>query len=132
MHRFLLLAVLMASMAAVAPRALGGMPWCPWGCCGASAQHSATLTQVSQTSDHKPSMLARMSSGTKRLVSSTKSIFSPKKPAAKKPRAGTAGGTYSLRQKEQEPSFFRKLFSSEPPPPPKTVKEWMSLEQVHP
>jgi hypothetical protein len=120
-----------AIVGAGATRASGGMPWCPWGCCASGTKSAAALTNVSQTRDNTPSVFAKMTSSTRRLVSGTKNMFVSKQPAAKKKRTGTTA-TYSTQPKDEEPGFFRKLFTTEPPPPPKTVKEWMSLEQVHP
>jgi hypothetical protein len=36
------------------------------------------------------------------------------------------------RSKDEPPGFFQSLVTPEPPAPPKTIKEWMSLQQIHP
>lgn len=105
--------------------------WCPWGCCAKSAAPAASVTPVSQTTTKQPSMFAKMSSGTRRLVSGTMGVFTPKKAPAKKKVGGTTA-VHSTKAKAEEPGFFYKMFHPEPPPPPKTIKEWMSLQKVHP
>ena len=89
------------------------------------------MTQVANTkgANNTPTVFAKMSSGTKRFVNSTKSIFSPKKSSSKSSHSAT--GLVS-RHKPPEPGFFHKLFHPEPPPPPRTIDEWMSLKQIHP
>lgn len=78
-----------------------------------------------------PPVVGRMTDGTKRLLSSPTSLFKKTKPKQVK----TSGATKITKAKRTEPEkqgFFKSLFNPEPPPPPKTIKEWMSLEQIHP
>jgi len=77
-----------------------------------------------------PSVLTKMSNTTKRAVNNTKNALTPKKTVAK-----NTGATKTYKPKavkEEKPGFFKSLFNPEPPPPPKTIKEWMSLKQIHP
>jgi hypothetical protein len=77
-----------------------------------------------------PQVVTKMGSGTKRLVSNTTSMLTPKKTTTRK--SGTTGMERAKKPQEEKPGFFQSLFHPEPPPPPKTIKEWMSLKQIHP
>lgn len=127
--RIAAVALLLGCLAASAQEArAGGFAPLDWLCCGRHDSKTMQPTNVSQTSASTP-MLARMKGGTARFLTSTKNLFVANKPA--KTRGVTA--TYpASRPQPAKPGFFRRWFSSDPAPAPKTVKEWMSLEQIHP
>lgn len=77
-----------------------------------------------------PPVVSKMSDGTKRLLSSPTKMFKPKPKPIKK--SGTTNIIKAKRPEAEKQGFFKSMFSPEPPPPPKTIKEWMSLKQVHP
>lgn len=81
-------------------------------------------------SSKMPAMVTKMTGGTKRLVTNTANKLSPKKTTTRK--SGTTGLVRAKDPREEKPGFFQSLFHPEPPPPPKTIKEWMSLKQIHP
>jgi len=92
----------------------------PFSWLGFGQGHSVKTTNVSQSS-HRPTVVAKMVSGTKRLVNNTKNLITPKPTPVKR-----HGATVTHRVKRPEPpkqSFFQKWFSSESPSPPKTVGE---------
>jgi hypothetical protein len=102
----------------------------PFSWFGFGKQPAATKTTNVSQSSHTPAVFARMAGGTRRMVTNTKNLFTPKKQPVKR-----QGATTSHSAKKPEPpkqSFFKQLFHPEPPPPPKTVGEWMTLDQVHP
>jgi hypothetical protein len=102
---------------------------CPWGSCGASGGEASVVPVANQTAYKSPTVIAKMGYGTKKLMTNTKNLLTFNK-SADNQNTMTAG--YSTRTKHKEPGFFYKLFHPEPPAPPQTVKEWMSLEQIHP
>jgi hypothetical protein len=109
--------------------ALAAWPcWCPFGSCGASGGGASVVPVANQTTYKSPTVIAKMGYGTKKLMTNTKNLLTFNKSGNQ--NTMTAG--YSTRTKHKEPGFFYKLFHPEPPPPPQTVKEWMSLEQIHP
>ncbi len=84
----------------------------------------------SASSTKAPNVFTKMTSGTKRFFTNTKSLVTPKKPP-KKTRGVTA---IHRAEKTEQPKqgFFSQLFHPQSTEPPRTVKEWMSLDQVHP
>jgi hypothetical protein len=96
-----------------------------------SASKAAKTKKVSSNSS-TPSVVTNLSNGTKHFVTSTKNILTPKKqPSVRK--SGTTGMQVAKDSKPADkPGFFKSMFHPEPPPPPKTIKEWMSLKQIHP
>ena|SRR5262245_13482313 len=84
----------------------------------------------SRAAEATPTVLTKMTDGTKRFVSSTTNMFAPKKHVTRK--SGTTAIHRAKVPERPKQGFFQQLFKPEPPPPPKTVKEWMSLKQVHP
>ncbi len=114
--------------AQAASEASSGGSWLPF---GNSASKPAKTRKVSSKSS-SPSAVTNLSNGTKNLVTSTKNILTPKKqPSVRK--SGTAGLQVAKGAKSADkPGFFKSMFHPEPPPPPKTIKEWMSLKQIHP
>ena len=125
--RFLLALVVLGSMPGIA---LAAWPcWCPFGSCGASGGEASVVPVANHTAYKSPNVMAKMGNGTKKLVTNTKNLLTFNKSGTNQ-NTMTAG--YSTRTKHKEPGFFYKLFHPEPPPPPQTVKEWMSLEQIHP
>jgi hypothetical protein len=84
---------------------------------------------ANKNSKSTPTIFTRMGSGTKRLMTNTKSLLTFQKPATAKSAKKTQTAT---RGAQEKPGFFHRMFYPEPPPPPKTVDEWMSLEQIHP
>jgi hypothetical protein len=102
---------------------------CPFSSDTASATVEVpTHTVASTTQSKSPSVVTKMSAGTRRLANNTKSMLTPKKPATR----GTKVVQSSKKATDEKPGFFKSMFAPEPPPPPKTIKEWMSLKQVHP
>ena len=85
-------------------------------------------TTVAQA--NSPGPLAKMSDSTKRFVSNTTSVFTPKKPPVK--RTGTTKVIKAKRPEPPKQGFFKSLFYPEPPPPPKTINDFMSMKQVLP
>lgn len=77
-----------------------------------------------------PPVVGKMTNGTKRLLTNPTSIFKPKPKQVNK--SGTTKVTKAKRSEPGKQGFFKSMFNPEPPPPPKTIKEWMSLEQIHP
>jgi hypothetical protein len=65
-----------------------------------------------------------------RLVASPISIFKPKTVTTRK--SGLTGVQKAKKTEQPKQGFFKSMFNPEPPPPPKTIKEWMSLKQIHP
>jgi hypothetical protein len=110
--------------------ALAAWPsWSPLGSDNTSGGEVSVVPVANATAYKSPTMIGKMSHGTKKLMTNTKNLLTFKKSAANQ-NTMTAG--YTTRTKHKEPGFFYKLFHPEPPPPPQTVKEWMSLEQIHP
>ncbi|HEY2893064.1 MAG TPA: hypothetical protein VGJ16_02580 [Pirellulales bacterium] len=64
------------------------------------------------------------------LVASPMSIFKPKTVTTRK--SGLTGVQKAKKTEQPKQGFFKSMFNPEPPPPPKTIKEWMSLKQIHP
>jgi hypothetical protein len=77
-----------------------------------------------------PTVVANLTDGTKRLVSSTTGIFKPKTVTIRK--SGLTGTKNPKKSDPPKQGFFQSMLHPEPPPPPKTIKEWMSLKQIHP
>lgn len=92
----------------------------------------AKTTNASGTSKSikTPQVVTKMSDGTKRLVSNTTNIFTPGKTTTRK--SGTTNVEKAKKPPQEKQGFFKSMFNPEPPPPPKTIKEWMSLKQIHP
>jgi hypothetical protein len=70
------------------------------------------------------------STGPLRLLASTTGFFKPKTVTTRK--SGLTGVQKAKRTEQPKQGFFKSMFNPEPPPPPKTIKEWMSLKQIHP
>lgn len=104
---------------------------CPFGCHGCKSDPEATVTQVADrgTGLQSPAVLTKVGSGTKRFMNGTMNLLSFKKPTEKR---AAPQSKYSFRRDNKQPGFFYKLFHPAPPPAPRTIKEWMSLEQIHP
>lgn len=126
--RFLLLVAALNLLSMATAQAAGWPSWCPF---GSDGNHGGTSSPTS-VADHgggSPAVLAKMGTSTKRFVNNTKNLLSFNKSGT---RAATPTVGYSTHAQHKEPGFIYKLFHPEPPLPPQTVKEWMSLEQVHP
>ncbi|HTM54610.1 MAG TPA: hypothetical protein VL175_11310 [Pirellulales bacterium] len=65
-----------------------------------------------------------------RLVANPMNIFKPKTVTTRK--SGLTGVQKAKKTEQPKQGFFKSMFNPEPPPPPKTIKEWMSLKQIHP
>ena len=104
--------------------------WCPWRSSAetVSLNEVPTHTVARKTPAKSTSLATKMSNSTKRLASNTKDMLTPKKSSSRDTKVVQSSKT----SREQKPGFFKSMFSPEPPPPPKTIKEWMSLKQVHP
>jgi hypothetical protein len=115
------------SLQAASDSSSGGS-WLPF---SSSASKPVKTKKVSSTGS-TPSAVTNLSKGTKQIVTSTKNVLTPKKPQSVR-KSGTTGGQIAKNPKPADkPGFFKSMFHPEPPPPPKTIKEWMSLKQVHP
>jgi hypothetical protein len=100
-----------------------------WACPLGTKSQPLTPQNVASTSTSKsPSLATKMSDGTKRLASGTKNLFTAKKPTSR----GMSHAQSSKFSRDEKPGLLKSMFNPEPPPPPKTIKEWMSLKQVHP
>ena len=74
-------------------------------------------------------MLSGVTAGPKKLLASTKKVFTTSK---KKTKASSATGRQAMHHRKadtpkEKPSFFKNWFKSEEPEPPKSVEEWMKL-----
>jgi hypothetical protein len=79
-----------------------------------------------------PSIGTKLTTGPKHIVTGTKNMLTPKKPQTVR-KSGTTGVQIAKSPKSADkPGFFKSMLHPEPPPPPKTIKEWMSLKQIHP
>lgn len=79
----------------------------------------------------KPSAYKRMTSGTKRFLTSTKdTLMFKKSKAAPQPVSGYSG-SYQFRKPKEEKSFFSSWFSEEPEQP-RTPQEWLSQPRPMP
>lgn len=78
-----------------------------------------------------PPVVGKMTSGTKRLLTSPTSLFKKTKPKQVK-TSGVTKVTKAKRNESEREGFFKSIFNPEPPPPPRTIDEFMSLEQIHP
>ena len=95
-------------------------------------QAAATTTSAKGGSAFKkPAVLTKMSSGTKRMVSNTKNLLTPKKPA-KGPKLGVTSTRRAEKPQAPQQSWFGRTFNPQPTPPPRTMGEWMALEQPLP
>jgi hypothetical protein len=77
----------------------------------------------------RPSIFARMSSGTQRFFSSTKQALSFGRD--KKPAAVNRVGTHTTTKKKQKPESSSWLQPAEPEAP-RTMKEWWELKRPDP
>lgn len=114
--------------ARAASDALSAGSWLPF---SGSASKGARTKKVASNSS-SPSVATNLSKRTKHFVTSPKDIFTQKKqPSVRK--SGTTGLQVAKDSKPADkPGLFKSMFHPEPPPPPKTIKEWMSLKQIHP
>jgi hypothetical protein len=94
------------------------------------AQAKTTNAAGTSKSTKTPQVVTKMTDGTKRLVSNTTNVFTPSKTTTRK--SGTTGMEIAKKPPQEKQGFFKSMFNPEPPPPPKTIKEWMSLKQIHP
>lgn len=94
------------------------------------AQAKTTNAAGTSKSIKTPQVVTKMTDGTKRLVSNTTNIFTPGKTTTR--RSGTTNVEKAKKPPQEKQGFFKSMFNPEPPPPPKTIKEWMSLKQIHP
>ena len=92
----------------------------------ASPKKDANATTASKT----PQLLSKMTGGTKRLVSNTTGMFKPKTVTTRK--SGLTGVQKAKKPEQPKQGLIQSMLHPEPPPPPKTIKEWMSLKQIHP
>jgi hypothetical protein len=78
----------------------------------------------------KPAVVTKMTNGTRRLVSNTKNMLMPSKPATVRKSGTTA--IHKKNATENKPGFFKSWFAPQPPQTPRTIKEWMALKQPKP
>lgn len=129
--RSLFLALGLVALSAATAQAAWDSPFTGW--FGSGKDKSVAKTSTAQRTSGKlktPRVVTKMTDGTKRLASNTTGMLTPKKATTRK--SGTTDIKRAKNSKQEKPGFFKSLFSSEPPPPPKTIKEWMSLKQIHP
>jgi len=74
------------------------------------------------------SLVKQVTSAPKRLATSTKKLFTPKK----KPEKKQASVTSVRRSQDREQGFFKRWFNNGPSGPPDTIEEWMALEPIRP
>jgi hypothetical protein len=91
---------------------------------------AGTTKSAKSTSTKKPTMLAKMTSAPKRLITNTKNMLTPKKPPKK--RQGVTAIHKDEKPQPPQQSLWGRIFDPQPTPPPSTVSEWMALEQVRP
>jgi hypothetical protein len=126
--RFLLL------MGSLALFPLGATPlarasWLPF---SSSTPKPSKTTKKTASKPSKPGVVKNLSNGTKSLMTNTKNALTPKKTTTVK-KSGSSGKKASNNPKTPDkPGFLDSMIHPEPPPPPKTIKEWMSLKQIHP
>lgn len=77
-----------------------------------------------------PTLVTKMSNGTKRLVTGTKDLITPDKPPQK--TQGLVAVRKADKPKPPQQSLLGRIFNPKPTPPPSTVSEWMALDQVKP
>jgi hypothetical protein len=116
------LAIVVGIFAGLTAPAASGSSWFGSG----TGDKSKTTAKASKS----PTVVAKMTDGTKRLVSNTTGIFKPKTVTIRK--SGLTGTKNPKKSEPEKQGFFQSIFHPEPPPPPKTIKEWMSLKQIHP
>lgn len=90
---------------------------------------AAETKSTKWTGGRASAVVTKVAGAPKRLVTGTKNMLTPKKPAKKTKQLGTV----AIHKKEQpqtaQPGFFGRLFGSEPEPAPSTVNEWLSQEK---
>ena len=125
------LSLLIAMSLVPAPAAAESSSMARWFSFG-KGKTQAKTTNASGTSKSikTPQVVTKMTDGTKRLVSNTTNIFTPGKTTTRK--SGTTNVEKAKKPPQEKQGFFKSMFNPEPPPPPKTIKEWMSLKQIHP
>lgn len=127
----LLLLIAMSFSAAPASAEPSSMArWFSFGKGKSKPQAKTTNASGTSKSTKTPQVVTKMTDGTKRLVSNTTNIFTPGKTTTRK--SGTTGIEIAKKPPQEKQGFFKSMFNPEPPPPPKTIKEWMSLKQIHP
>ncbi len=98
---------------------------------GKSQTTTATTSAKGGSAFKKPAVLTKMSSGTKRMVTNTKNLLSPKMPS-KEPKLGVTSIKRAEKQQAPQQSWFGRMFNPQPTPPPRTMGEWMALDQPLP
>jgi hypothetical protein len=126
----LLIAMTFAAAPAAAESSSMGR-WFSFGKGKPNAQAKTTNASGTSKSIKTPQVVTKMTDGTKRLVSNTANVFTPGKTTTTR-KSGTTGFVKAQKPPQEKQGFFKSMFNPEPPPPPKTVKEWMSLKQIHP
>jgi hypothetical protein len=100
-----------------------------WVALDARGADSSTSDSGAQTSS-KPAVVTKVTDGTRRWVSNTKSMLMPSKPAPVRKSGTTA--IHKKNANEDKPGFFKSWFAPKPPQTPRTIKEWMALKQPKP
>lgn len=81
------------------------------------------------TARKEPSFFDKVGSGTKKLWTDTKDLFSLNK---SKPQPKTRSVYNPYAPKPEQKSWTDSMFGSKPAPPPKSLNEWMSLKRADP
>jgi hypothetical protein len=84
-------------------------------------------TQASKKKSPTSKMLGQLTSGPKNLVSSTKALFTPDKPASHSVSRGVP--RKMVADKPAQPSMLQRLFTPPQPQPARTVSEWIAQER---
>ncbi len=125
MKRILLLlaAVTFAGLVVASPAGVadGGSLW-PF----SSTPSSPAATQSAAPANNSPSVLTKMSNGTKNLLRKTKNALTPKT-APNKVSIQPPNPYMPKAQAAQKKSWFDGLLAKKPPPKPKTPSEWIAL-----
>lgn len=122
-----------AQVAAIAADSSAGSLRAAWPGFGGDTKPAAKTKKTSNTTgaSKTPQVIKSITDAPKRLVSSTKSMLTPKSSTTAK-RSGTTSGQSSKNSQDAKPGFFKSLLNPEPPPPPRTIQDWMKLKQIHP
>jgi len=91
-------------------------------------ESSAATKTAKGTGSRATAVVTKMANAPKRLVTGTKNMLTPKKPAKKSSKLGVV----SVEKAEPETAkqgFLGRLFNPQPETSPATVNEWMALEK---
>lgn len=101
----------------------------PFGWLRRGGGSQAATKSTKWTGGQASAVVTKVAGAPKRLVTGTKNMLTPKKPAKKSNHLGTVAVHKKGEPAAQEPGFLERLFGSEPESSPSTVNEWMALEK---